>query len=179
MNFIEIFQNLVVQVFELVQLLIVVLVGVVFFVEGEGVVSIGIIGGIVLVVVVIVVMVGNFLCVMVLVLVSFGVCVVVVNCLWVKQVVFVGGGIGIEMEFVLDVGCGSVCWEKFQCVFECYGVFGVSFFGFLLLLMQFIVIMFVVLGIGKGCIFFWQVFVIIGWMIIVVFIVGSVVYVIS
>src|SRR6218665_3931305 len=68
MNLIEIFQNLVAQVPELLQPLIVALAGAVPFIEGEGAAAIGIVGGINPVLAAIAAVVGNFVCVAVLVL---------------------------------------------------------------------------------------------------------------
>ncbi|WP_288874062.1 small multidrug efflux protein [uncultured Microbacterium sp.] len=179
MNLIETFQNLVAQVPELVQPLIVALAGAVPFVEGEGAVSIGIIGGIAPVVAAIAAMVGNFLCVMVLVLASSGARAAVVNRSRAKQVALAGGGTGTETEPAPDAGRGSARREKFQRAFERYGVPGVSLLGPLLLPTQFTATMLAASGIGKGRILFWQALAIIGWTTIVAFIVGSAVYAIS
>lgn len=176
MNLIETFQNLVAQVPELVQPLIVALAGAVPFVEGEGAVSIGIIGGIAPVIAAIAAMVGNFLCVMVLVLASSGARAAVVNRSRAKQVALAGGGTATETERVADAGRGSARREKFQRAFERYGVPGVSLLGPLLLPTQFTATMLAASGIGKARILFWQALAIIGWTTIVAVIVGSAVY---
>ena len=79
MNLIETFQGFVAQVPELVQPLIVALAGAIPFIEGEGAVSIGIIGGIHPVVAAIAAIIGNFLCVAVLVIASSGARTAIVN----------------------------------------------------------------------------------------------------
>lgn len=70
MNLIEQFQDLVAAVPELLQPLIVALAGAIPFVEGEGAAVIGVMGGINPVVAAIAAIIGNFLCVAVLVLLS-------------------------------------------------------------------------------------------------------------
>lgn len=70
MNIIDTFQDLVGQVNEFVQPLIIAAAGAVPFVEGEGAASIGVLGGVNPVVATISAIVGNFLCVAVLVLLS-------------------------------------------------------------------------------------------------------------
>src|SRR6218665_1718910 len=70
MNLIEIFQNLVAQVPELLQPVIVALAGAVPFIEGEGAAAIGIIGGIHPLVAAVAAVIGNLLCVAILVFVG-------------------------------------------------------------------------------------------------------------
>ena len=72
MDVIAYFQDLVAQVPEIVQPFIVALAGAVPFVEGEGATTIGIIGGMDPVIAVAAAAIGNFLCVLVLVLLSSG-----------------------------------------------------------------------------------------------------------
>ena len=72
MNLIETFQDLVAQVPEFIQPLIVAAAGAVPFIEGEGAAAIGIIGGIPPVVAAIAAILGNFICVAVLVFLSAG-----------------------------------------------------------------------------------------------------------
>ncbi|MFB8189503.1 small multidrug efflux protein [Microbacterium sp. NPDC055988] len=177
MNLIETFQNLVAQVPELVQPLIVALAGAIPFIEGEGAVSIGIIGGIPPVVAAIAAIVGNFLCVLVVVLVSSGARQAVVNRSRAKAVALAGGGTADEVHAdTADTGRGTARREKFQRAFERYGVPGVSLLGPLLLPTQFTATMLAASGIGKGRILFWQALAIIGWTTIVAVIVGSAVY---
>lgn len=177
MNLIETFQNLVAQVPELVQPLIVALAGAVPFVEGEGAVSIGIIGGISPVIAAIAAIVGNFLCVLVVVLVSSGARQAVVNRSRARTAALAGGGTTEEpMDDGADTGRSTARREKFQRAFERYGVPGVSLLGPLLLPTQFTATMLAASGIGKARILFWQALAIIGWTTVVAVIVGSAVY---
>jgi hypothetical protein len=177
MNLIETFQNLVAQVPELVQPLIVALAGAIPFIEGEGAVSIGIIGGIPPVVAAIAAMVGNFLCVAVLVLASSGARQAVVNRSRARTAALAGGGTAEEAPVdTADTGRSTARREKFQRAFERYGVPGVSLLGPLLLPTQFTATMLAAAGIGKARILFWQALAIIGWTTIVAVIIGSAVY---
>ncbi|MCK2033823.1 MULTISPECIES: small multidrug efflux protein [unclassified Microbacterium] len=177
MNLIETFQNLVAQVPDLVQPLIVALAGAVPFVEGEGAASIGILGGIPPVVAAIAAMVGNFLCVAILVLASAGARRAIVDRSRAKRPVTVGGGTSLEADGVpVETGRGSARREKFQRAFERYGVPGVSLLGPLLLPTHFTATMLAASGIGKGRILVWQAVAIIGWTTVIAVIVGSAVY---
>lgn len=177
MNLIETFQGFVAQVPELVQPLIVALAGAIPFIEGEGAVSIGIIGGIHPVIAAIAAMVGNFLCVAVLVIASSGARTVIVNRSRTRQTVVAGSG---AVETVpadhVDADRGGARREKFQRAFERYGVPGVSLLGPLLLPTQFTATMLAAAGVGKVRILIWQAVAIIGWTTIVAVIVGSAVY---
>ncbi|WP_435742648.1 small multidrug efflux protein [Microbacterium sp. PMB16] len=180
MNLIEIFQNWVAQVPELVQPLIVALAGAIPFIEGEGAASIGIIGGIHPVIAAIAAIVGNFVCVAVLVLASSGARSAIVNRSRVGEPALAGGGT------VSDAGAEApqtdrkaARREKFQRAFERYGVPGVSLLGPLLLPTQFTATMLAAAGIGKARVLFWQALAIIGWTTIVAVIVGSAVSAVS
>lgn len=179
MNLIETFQGFVAQVPELVQPLIVALAGAIPFIEGEGAVSIGIIGGINPVIAAIAAMAGNFLCVAVLVIASSGARTAIVNRSRSREAVLAGtsgsaatGGDAIEAE----ADRGSARREKFQRAFERYGVPGVSLLGPLLLPTQFTATMLAAAGVGKVRILIWQAVAIVGWTTIVAVIVGSAVY---
>lgn len=177
MNLIETFQNLVAQVPELVQPLIVALAGAIPFIEGEGAVSIGIIGGIPPVVAAIAAIVGNFLCVLVVVLVSSGARQAVVNRSRAKTAALAGGGtIDEPAAAAADTGRHTARRDKFQRAFERYGVPGVSLLGPLLLPTQFTATMLAASGIGRARILFWQALAIIGWTTIIAVIVGGAVY---
>lgn len=177
MNLVETFQNLVAQVPELVQPLIVALAGAIPFIEGEGAVSIGIIGGIPPVVAAIAAIVGNFLCVLVLVLVSAGARQSVVNRSKARQVALAGGGTVADAAAGPEpTGRGAGRREKFQRAFERYGVPGVSLLGPLVLPTQFTATMLAASGIGKGRILFWQALAIIGWTTVLAVVVGTAVY---
>lgn len=183
MNLIETFQGFVAQVPELIQPLIVALAGAIPFIEGEGAVSIGIIGGINPVIAAIAAIVGNFLCVAVLVIASSGARSAIVNRARSRQAVAAGGAGGGVSEAV-DTGAidtvasdrGSARRQKFQRAFERYGVPGVSLLGPLLLPTHFTATMLAASGIGKARILFWQAVAIIGWTTIVAVIVGGAVY---
>lgn len=175
MNLIETFQGFVAQVPELVQPLIVALAAAIPFIEGEGAVSIGIIGGINPVIAAIAAIVGNFLCVAILVLASSGARAAIVNRARTRETVSVGGGAGLAEEpAVSDRAAGRR--EKFQRAFERYGVPGVSLLGPLLLPTHFTATMLAAAGIGKARILIWQAVAIIGWTTAVAVIVGSAVY---
>lgn len=177
MNLIETFQNLVAQVPELVQPLIVALAGAIPFIEGEGAVSIGIIGGIPPVVAAIAAIVGNFVCVLVVVLVSSRARQAVVNRSRAKTAALAGGGTAeMTTADAPDTDRSSGRREKFQRAFERYGVPGVSLLGPLLLPTQFTATMLAAAGIGKARILFWQALAIIGWTTIIAVVVGSAVY---
>ena len=103
MSLIDNFQDLVAQVPDLVQPLILALAGAVPFIEGEGAAAIGIVGGIHPVIAVIAGVVGNFLCVAILVLLSSGARTAVVTrhreSVRAREAVAVGGGV---MQQFLD-----------------------------------------------------------------------------
>ena len=178
MNLIETFQNLVAQVPDLVQPLIVALAGAVPFIEGEGAASIGIIGGIHPVIAAIAAIVGNFVCVAVLVLASSGARRAIVDRSRSRKAVLAGGGSAVDdapLEPAAS-GRGAARREKFQRAFERYGVPGVSLLGPLLLPTQFTATMLAAAGIGRARILFWQALAIIIWTTLVAVIVGGAVY---
>ena len=168
MDLVETLQDLVGQVPELVQPLIVAAAGAIPFIEGEGGVAIGIIGGINPVVAAIAAMVGNFLVVAALVLLSSGARDAVVTRHRAKALardgVPVGGGpaLGAASDDV-DGGRGSVRRAKFQRAYERYGVPGVSLLGPLLLPTHFTATMLAASGVGKTRILIWQALAIIAW----------------
>lgn len=140
------FQNLVAQVPELIQPLIVALAGAVPFIEGEGAASIGIIGGINPVVAAIAGIVGNFVCVAVVVLISSA----------ARVAVTARRGSGAETEV-------SPRREKFRRALSRYGVPGVSLLGPLLLPTQFTAAMLTATGVARGRVLFWQGLAIVLW----------------
>lgn len=163
MNLIEIFQNLVAQVPQLLQPLIVALAGAVPFIEGEGAATIGILGGIHPVVAAVAAIIGNFVCVALLVLVSAKARSAVVNRRSQKLVAAGGadvGGIQIEEG---DSPRRTARKQKFLGALDRYGVPGVSLLGPLLLPTQFTATMLAAIGVGKGRILFWQGLAIVGW----------------
>ncbi|WP_091230245.1 small multidrug efflux protein [Microbacterium sp. 3J1] len=181
MNLIETFQGFVAQVPELVQPLIVALAAAIPFIEGEGAVSIGIIGGIHPVVAAIAAIVGNFVCVAILVLASSGARTAIVNRTRARQAVAAGdagvasGASGLQ-DGSVETDRGAVRREKFQRAFERYGVPGVSLLGPLLLPTHFTATMLAAAGVGKARILIWQAVAIIGWTTVVAVLVGSAVY---
>lgn len=178
MNLIETFQNLVAQVPELVQPLIVALAGAVPFIEGEGAAAIGIIGGIHPVIAAIAGIVGNFVCVAVLVLASSGARQAIVTRSRARRAALAGGG---TVQVADDAGGTqpSARREKFNRALERYGVPGVSLLGPLLLPTQFTATMLAATGVSKARILFWQGLAIVGWTTVLTVIVGSAVHAVS
>jgi hypothetical protein len=162
MSLIETFQDLVAQVPELVQPLIVAGAGAIPFIEGEGAVSIGILGGINPVVAAIAAMIGNFACVAVLVLISAGARQAVVTRHHERvqaRVSAAAAGQGRTSEAdgtdLADIP-ESPRKQKFQRALVKYGVPGVSLLGPLLLPTQFTATMLAAAGVGKARILIWQ-----------------------
>ncbi|KRA24436.1 small multidrug efflux protein [Microbacterium sp. Root61] len=179
MSLIDNFQDLVAQVPDLFQPLIVAAAGAIPFIEGEGAVTIGIIGGINPVVAAIAAIVGNFACVAVLVLLSSGARQAVVARSRARTVAMAGGGSGLESsatDAAAELAAASPRTAKFQRAFERYGVPGVSLLGPLLLPTQITATMLAAAGIGKVRILIWQAIAIIGWTTAVAVIVSGVVY---
>lgn len=175
MNLIENFQNLVAQVPELVQPLVVALAGAVPFIEGEGAASIGIIGGINPVIAVIAAIVGNFVCIAVLVTLSSGARAAVVNRTKAKELAL-AGGIATDVEVEVEPAPHtptSARHQKFQRALERYGVPGVSLLGPLLLPTQFTATTLAAMGISKARVLFWQALAIIGWTSIIAFVIEN------
>ncbi|WP_426186461.1 small multidrug efflux protein [Microbacterium sp. TWP3-1-2b2] len=185
MNLIETFQDLVAQVPEIVQPLIVALAGAVPFIEGEGAASIGIIGGIPPVIAAIAGMTGNFLCVLVLVLLSSGARNAVVNRNQERKArLAAAGGVSgsavvVEAEADEDSGRSAARKAKFRRALDRYGVPGVSLLGPLLLPTQFTATMLAASGVSKARVLIWQAVAIIGWTTILSVFVGSVVHAVS
>ncbi|MDP3952538.1 small multidrug efflux protein [Microbacterium sp.] len=183
MNLIETFQNLVAQVPELVQPLIVALAGAVPFIEGEGAASIGIIGGIHPVIAAIAGITGNFLCVLVLVLLSSGArnAVVTRNQERKARLAAADGAsvTVVEAETDSESGRSAARKAKFRRALDRYGVPGVSLLGPLLLPTQFTATMLAATGVSKARVLIWQAVAIIGWTTILSVFVGSVVHAVS
>lgn len=182
MNLIEIFQNLVGQVPELVQPLIVALAGAIPFIEGEGAVSIGVLGGINPVIAAIAAILGNFLCVTIVVLISSGARNAVVSRRRARVLAGSGGvadAAGTDIQVEAESERKAARRQKFQRAFERYGVPGVSLLGPLLLPTQFTATMLAAAGIGKVRVLIWQAVAIIGWTTIFALIVSGVVHAVS
>ncbi|WP_309104665.1 small multidrug efflux protein [Microbacterium sp.] len=178
MNLIESFQNLVAQVPELVQPLIVALAGAVPFIEGEGAATIGIIGGMNPVVAAIAGIVGNFVCVAVLVLLSSGARKAIVTRRHrSRELVTAGGTSSLADDGAAEEsGRKAARREKFQRAFERYGVPGVSLLGPLLLPTHFTATMLAASGVSKARVLIWQAVAIIGWTTVITVIISGAVY---
>jgi uncharacterized membrane protein len=184
------FQDLVAQVPEIIQPFIVALAGAVPFVEGEGATTIGILGGMDPVIAVAAAVIGNFLCVLVLVLLSSGARTAVVNRRRVPtnaaEPVLVTGGTRqdsarAESIAALEEGYSvsdrkAARKAKFQRALDRYGVPGVSLLGPLLLPTQFTSTMLAAGGVSKARVLFWQAIAIVAWSVLFGVVVGSVVH---
>lgn len=192
MNLIESFQGLVAQVPELVQPLIVALAGAVPFIEGEGAAGIGIIGGIHPLVAAGAAIVGNLLCVAILVAVGAGARDAVVSRRRAKAAAVAGNGsqggsAALEPADVEPVPAAAVAEserkaarkEKFQRAFERFGVPGVSLLGPLLLPTHFTATMLAAAGIGKVRVLVWQAVAIVGWTTLITLILTGVIRAVS
>lgn len=181
MSLIDTLQDLVAQVPDLVQPLIVAVAGAIPFVEGEGGVAIGIVGGIHPVVAAVAAVIGNFLCVAALVLLSSGARNAVVTRHRAKAATRAGApadGRTVLMTEPVEEAQDSrkaARKAKFQRSYERYGVPGVSLLGPLLLPTHFTATMLAASGVGKVRILIWQAVAIIGWTTITAVIIGGVV----
>lgn len=169
MNLIETFQNLVAQVPELVQPLVVALAGAVPFIEGEGAAAIGILGGIHPIVAAVAGITGNFLCVLVLVMLAARARAAVVNRRRARVLVAADGteitdadadGIRIDAD---DSARKAARKQKFTRALERYGVPGVSLLGPLLLPTMFTATMLIAVGVRTARVLVWQAVAIVGW----------------
>ena len=189
MDIVARFQDLVAQVPEFLQPLIVALAGAVPFVEGEGATTIGILGGLNPVVAVAAAAIGNFLCVLVLVLLSSGARSAIVNRRRAHAnadesvLAWSGtrpGSTPDETITAMDEDYATsdrkaARLAKFQRALDRYGVPGVSLLGPLLLPTQFTSTMLAAAGVGKARVLFWQALAILAWSILFGVVVGSVV----
>jgi hypothetical protein len=179
MSLIEILQDLVGKVPELLQPVIVAAAGAIPFIEGEGGVAIGIIGGINPVVAAIAAMAGNFLCVAALVLLSSGARNAVVTRHRAKASARAGAPAGGETVLMtapaVDGSRSATRKAKFQRAYERYGVPGVSLLGPLLLPTHFTATMLAASGVGKTRILIWQAVAIIAWTTLTALIISGVI----
>lgn len=172
MNLIETFQNLVAQVPELIQPLIVALAGAIPFIEGEGAAAIGIIGGIHPVIAAIAAIVGNFLCVAILVLASSGARqAIVTRRAQSREAAATASGVVATTAATEESDRRSARKQKFQSALTRYGVPGVSLLGPLLLPTQFTATMLAAAGVSKARVLLWQAIAIIGWTTIITLII--------
>ncbi|HWV49491.1 MAG TPA: small multidrug efflux protein [Microbacterium sp.] len=185
MNLIETFQDLVAQVPEFIQPLIVAAAGAVPFIEGEGAAAIGIIGGIPPVVAAIAAILGNFICVAVLVFLSAGARNAVVTRHRAKvqardAVAVAASGAPASVAVESDESERKAARRaKFQRALERYGVPGVSLLGPLLLPTQFTATMLAAAGIGRARILIWQGIAIIGWTTLVTLIITGAIHAVA
>lgn len=163
MNLIETFQDLVAQVPDLLQPLIVALAGAIPFIEGEGAVTIGILGGIHPVIAVIAAVIGNFICVAVLVLLSARTRKAVVTMRRSRVAVPAGATAAEAAVAETPAASESARQTKFRNALERYGVPGVSLLGPLLLPTQFTATMLAAAGVATARILFWQGLAIVAW----------------
>ncbi|MEU4385095.1 small multidrug efflux protein [Promicromonospora sp. NPDC023805] len=169
MSLIEILQDLVAKVPELLQPVIVAAAGAIPFIEGEGGVAIGIIGGIHPVVAAVAAAIGNFLCVAALVLLSSGARNAVVTRHRAKVAARAGASAGDETVLMTapagetESARSATRKAKFQRSYERYGVPGVSLLGPLLLPTHFTATMLAASGVGKTRILIWQAIAIVAW----------------
>ncbi|MFD2025217.1 small multidrug efflux protein [Promicromonospora aerolata] len=182
MSLIDTLQDLVAQVPDPVQPLIVAAAGAIPFIEGEGAVAIGVLGGIHPVGAAVAAVIGNFLCVAALVVLSSGARDAVVTRhrakVGARAGAPVGGGSTLEVppgERRPDEVRGAARKAKFQRAYERYGVPGVSLLGPLLLPTHFTATMLAASGVGKARILFWQGVAIVGWTTLTALVVSGVV----
>lgn len=178
MNLVDTFQDWVAQVPDLVQPLIVAVAAMVPFIEGEGGVTIGILGGINPVAAAVAAMIGNFLAVTAVVLVSAGARNAVVNRRRSRgrSAALVGSGSGSASgtsSATAPAGERQAARrQKFQRAYERYGVPGVSLLGPLLLPTHFTASMLIASGVGKARVLVWQAVAIVGWTTVTAFLVS-------
>ncbi|WP_394280258.1 small multidrug efflux protein [Microbacterium sp.] len=170
MSALDTFQDFVAQMPEVLQPVAVALVGAVPFVEGEGAVTVGIIGGIHPLVAGVAAVAGNILCVLVVVLVTAGTRRAIVTRhrarVSAREAVAVGGGTVAVEELEArerSEAATSPRKQKFFRALDKYGVPGVSLLGPLLLPTMFTAATLAGIGISHGRIMFWQTLAIIGW----------------
>lgn len=172
MSTLDTFQDFVAQMPEVLQPLAVALVGAVPFVEGEGAVTVGILGGIHPIVAGLAAIAGNLLCVLVLVLITARTRTAVVAGhrarVSAREAVAVGGGtmpVAVDELEALERAqdATSTRKQKFLRALDKYGVPGVSLLGPLLLPTMFTATMLAGIGISRGRIMLWQSLAIVGW----------------
>lgn len=164
MNPIEAFQNWVAQVPDLLQPLIVGLAGAVPFIEGHGGAIIGIIGGMNPVVAIVAAMVGNFVCVAVVVAITSRARTALLQRQHERVAVSAGSDKAAEGE--TEPAEVSPRREKFQRAFDRYGVPGVSLLGPLLLPTHVTASMVAGTGVAPARVLFWQAIAITAWTLI-------------
>ena len=149
------FQNLVAQVPELVQPFIVLLAGAVPFIEGEGAAIIGVVGGIFPITAAIAAAAGNFLSVLIVVLVSSRARTAVLTRRTPHTTASVGGGAVTTLEAppVKEESKGRVRFRKWL---DRFGVPGASILGPLAIPTQFTAAILVAGGTSRAWVLLWQ-----------------------
>lgn len=165
MNLIATFQNLVAQVPELLQPVIIALAGAVPFIEGEGAVSIGIVGGVNPLVAAIAAIFGSFACVFVVVQLSASARHAIVTRRR-RSLAVAGGGVVEADDLVPESGRRAARRAKFQRAFDRYGVPGVSLLGPLVLPPAFTAPMLIAVGVEKRRVLVWQAAGIVLWVVL-------------
>ncbi|NQX29007.1 small multidrug efflux protein [Microbacteriaceae bacterium VKM Ac-2854] len=187
MDLIARFHELMAQVPEILQPVIVALAGAVPFIEGEGAASIGILGGVHPVLAVAAGATGNFVCVLLLVLLSSGARSAIVSRQHARSAArepaLVGSGVGAAVSAdpapVAPSANGArsaARRAKFQRALERYGVPGVSLLGPLLLPTQFTATMLAAAGVSRVRVLAWQAVAILGWTTLLGVVMGGVVH---
>lgn len=180
MSIIDTFQDLIAEVPDLIQPLIIAAAGAIPFIEGEGAATLGIVGGINPVTSVVAAIIGNFICVFVLVWVSSRANDIVVThhrqrVLSGEKVTTRPGG-GVE-EYATNPqeskSRKSVRKAKFQHALSRYGVPGVSLLGPLVLPTQFTATLLAAAGVHKTRILVWQIAAIILWTTIIALLISG------
>ena len=166
------FQDLVAQVPELIQPFIVMLAGALPFIEGEGASIIGIVGGLNPIVAAIAAAAGNFLCVLLVVLLTTRARTAVVNRSSVRVGATVGGAAstaveGEEKDAAFEETASarpeSKGRRRFKRWLVRFGVPGASILGPLAIPTQFTSAMLVAAGTPRGWVLLWQAVAIVIW----------------
>lgn len=170
MNLIETFQELVAKVPELIQPIIIALAGAVPFIEGEGAVTIGIIGGVNPIVAAIAATIGSFACVFVIVQLSSSARRAILTRRGRSRLAAADGGAsaldgGLDGEGAPESARRAARRAKFQRSFDRYGVPGVSLLGPLLLPPAFTAPMLIAVGVDKARVLIWQAIGIVLWVV--------------
>ena len=166
------FQDLVAQVPELIQPFIVMLAGAIPFIEGEGASIIGIVGGLNPIVAAIAAAAGNFLCVLIVVLLATRARTAVVN----RSSVRVGATVGAAASSVVEYEEKDAVFEetasarpeskgrrRFKKWLVRFGVPGASILGPLAIPTQFTAAMLIAAGTPRGWVLLWQAVAIVIW----------------
>ncbi|MBF5082195.1 small multidrug efflux protein [Quadrisphaera sp. INWT6] len=172
MDVITFWQDLLGQAPQLLQPVVIALAGAVPFVEGEGAVVIGVLGGLHPVVAGVAAALGNFAVVALLVLASAR----------TRRAVTAGrssGGGGADDAVADPGGRSSARRAKFQKAYERYGVPGVSLLGPLLLPTHFTATMLAATGVGVSRVLLWQAVAIVGWTTLTALIITGVISVVA